>query len=233
MTSINSNIPPLFTNAQRPDELGPYLIPVEFKDEHNNTDFTLLQASPNKACLEGIVKDNTLNALDDVIYLQQVKFDCVLELQSFGNVLLTSKYVASNPLFDHVTGRSYCNLLPVLDDDGARKTISTMDHLRLTLKVKAKDFDETYDVWSELLSIPFYPAFHCDIVNVSLTTYQHTSLLTISGLNTILNSLQVNESTYLINTFIYMILLDILSSSYNSEATINEWSYSSLCYITD
>ena len=43
---------PVFTNAPVQDERGPYQIPVEFKDEHNDTDFTDLVSSPSEDCLE-------------------------------------------------------------------------------------------------------------------------------------------------------------------------------------
>ena len=68
-----------------------------------------------------------------------------------------------------------------------------MSRLSLTLKVKAKDFGGTYEVFSQSLDIPFLPAFSVDISSVLLTSHKPTVLLTALGLPKVLQSLQVRE----------------------------------------
>ena len=99
----------VFTNVSRQDEVGTYLVPVEFKDEQNNTNFTLLSASPNKACLNGFNFEGQ-QVSDDTVYLQQVDYECILDLQNAGNVLLVSKFIIAKPFFDWTTGQSFCEL---------------------------------------------------------------------------------------------------------------------------
>ena len=181
----------VFTNAPRQDEVGTYLIPVEFKDEQNNTDFTLLSASPNKACLNGHNFEGQ-QVSDDTVYLQQVDYECILDLQNAGNVLPVSKFIIAKPFFDWTTGQSFCELLPGTDND-ALGTLTTMSQLSLTLKVKAKDFGGTYEVFSHFLDIPFLPAFSVDISSVLLTSHKPTVLFTALGLSKVLQSLQVRE----------------------------------------
>ena len=181
----------VFTNSPRQDEVETYLIPVEFKDEQNNTDFTFLTASPNKACLNGLNFERQ-QVSDGTIYLHQVDYECILDLQNAGNVLPVSKFIIAKPFFDWKTGQSFCELLPGTDSD-ALGTLTTMSQLSLTLKVKAKDFDGTYEVFSQSLEVPFLPAFSIDISSVLLTSHKSTVLFTTLGLPKILQSLQVRE----------------------------------------
>ena len=189
---------PVFTNAHRPDNLGPYLVPVEFKDEHNDSDFTLLQASTDKDCLSDNeqVKDCVTNeekrgSSPGLLYLQQVSFDCILELRNEGNPLPTSNYIIARSIFDPHAGSSACQLLEVPGDAETSKSLSLMTGLSLNLRVKARDFDSSYEVWSESVSIPFQPAFSLDVTNVTLTSQQHSLPLSVSGTHHVLQSIQV------------------------------------------
>ena len=185
--SSSDPLPP-FTNAPVQEEMGPYLIPVEFKDEQNDTDFTELISSPNKACLSGL--DSVESSSTSNVFLQQVKFSCELELMNGPSFLNADIFVLAEPVFNLLNGRSYCQLYPT-DDQEAVKVLSTMDRLRLILKVKASDFKEQYDVWSEGLEIPFSPAFSVDIGEVLLTPESPSVNIKVSGLPTVLNSIQV------------------------------------------
>ena len=98
----------VFTNSPRQDEVGTYLIPVELKDEQNNTDFTLLSASPNKACVNGLNFDGH-QVSDDTMYLQQVDYECILDLQNAGNVLPVSKFVIAKPFLIGQLDRTFVN----------------------------------------------------------------------------------------------------------------------------
>ena len=187
-TSSSSSLP-IFTNAKRQEEIGPYFIPVEFKDEQNNTDFTALTTSPSKACL----LTSNLKHQDSLYsaFLQQVDFQCFLELENAGSPVIASKFVRAEPFFDLATGNSFCELLPT-SDNRALETLSTMERLKLTLKVKASDFKGTYEVWSSGLEIPFLPAFYIDINDTLLTQTKPSSEVKVTGLTKILNSIQVN-----------------------------------------
>ena len=188
-SSSSSSSLPTFTNAKRQEEIGRYFIPVEFKDEQNNTDFTALTTSPSKACLlSSDLKDQ--NSLYTA-FLQQVDFQCFLELENAGSPVISSKFVRAEPFFDLATGNSFCELLPT-SDNRALETLSTMERLKLTLKVKASDFKGTYELWSSGLEIPFLPAFYIDISDTLLTQTKPSSEVKVTGLTKILNSIQVN-----------------------------------------
>jgi nuclear pore complex protein Nup210 len=188
LASVSStSMPPLFTNS--PVKINPslYRIPVEFKDEHNSSDFTLLQAAQGGNCIE-----DYNDSMDGPVYLQQVHFDCILQLTSSGISLPTSQFIAASPIFDKSTGMSYC-VLDTAGDDGVGRTLSTMEDLVLHLKVRASDFDENYEVWSAPLPIPFVPAFHSDASQVLLTSEQSTVKITLSGHRSVLESIQAHS----------------------------------------
>ncbi|XP_019850460.1 PREDICTED: nuclear pore membrane glycoprotein 210-like [Amphimedon queenslandica] len=193
--NVSSSLP-VFTNAHRLENLGHYLVPVEFKDEHNDSDFTLLQASTDKNCLSENqqVKDCVANERGSpgLLYLQQVSFDCILELRNEGNLLPTSNYIIARSYFDPLTGSSACQLLEAPGDAESSKSLSLMSGLSLSLRVKARDFDSSYEVWSESVSVPFQPSFSLDVTNVTLTSLQHSLPLSISGTPQVLQSIQVS-----------------------------------------
>ena len=170
-----------FTNAPVQEDRCPYQIPVQFKDEHNDTDFTDLVSSPNKDCIDDI---------SNTVFLQQVKFECVLELNNGPDVLNAVRYITSEPVFDSSSGKSYCRLFPSKDMT-AIASLATLNGLRLGLKVKAGDYQDTYSVWSAVLGVSFLPAFSVDMVSVTLSPTEHSVQVTASGLTKVLNSIQV------------------------------------------
>ena len=72
-------------------------------------------------------------------------------------------------------------------------TLTTMSQLSLTLKVKSKDFHETYVMFSQSFEVLFLSAFSIDISNVLSTSHKPTVLFTALGLPKVLQSLQVRE----------------------------------------
>ena len=103
----------VFTNGVRQEEMGPYRVTVAFKDEQNNTDFTELRASPVKACWSELnIETACSNSPPTNIFLQQVDYQCTLELLSSGNALPINKFMEAVPYFDSSTGLSYCELRP-------------------------------------------------------------------------------------------------------------------------
>ena len=124
------------------------------------------------------------------MFLQQVKFECVLELNDGPDVLNAARYITSEPVFDPSNGKSYCRLLPSKDMT-AIASLATLNALRLGLKVKAGDYQDTYSVWSAVLSVTFLPAFSVDMVSVTLSPSEPSVQVKASGLTKVLTSIQV------------------------------------------
>ncbi len=203
--TISSSLP-LFTNGPVQDERGPYRIPLEFKDEHNDTDFTELLTSSNEDCLN----DNRI-VVDSSVFIQQVDFQCIVELSDGPNTLNSMKFIYAKSVFDPLDGKSYCELLPS-DDKEASVTLSTLQGLRLSLKVKAGDFKGTYHVWSKVLEVPFVPAFSVDTTSVLLSPTEPSIQVKVSGLLKVLNTIQVGQATYChIYTTAFHVIINIES----------------------
>ena len=177
---------PTFTNAQRQPELGIYKIPVEFL--HGTGEFSLLHVSPNPACSEetNITKDGT--------YIQQVPFECIIELTDSGALLSGCKFIRVEAVFSSIVGKSYCTLYPV-EEAHAVETLSTMEGLSLSLQVRAFDLTQTYDVYSSKLSIPFIPAFSLSRSKIVLSPTDTAAEVTVTGLPKQLQALQVCSIT--------------------------------------
>ena len=94
------------------------------------------------------------------------------------------------PVFNHLNGKSYCRLLPS-DDETAVQSLSTLQRLRLVLKVRAGDFHETYQIWSDGLDIPFLPAFSVDTTSILLSPAEPSIQVKVTGLVKVLDSIQV------------------------------------------
>ena len=186
--AVPSNSPlSIFTNAPVQDERGPYRIHIEFKDEHNDTDFTKLLSSPNEDCL------NDGSVLGSSQFIQQIHFQCIVELSDGSNPLNAMKFILAKSVFDPLEGDSHCQLI-ASDDCLAAETLSTLQGLRLTLKVKASDFKETYSVLSNVLDVPFVPAFSVDTTRVLLSPTEPSIQVKVSGLLKVLNSIQVSHT---------------------------------------
>lgn len=175
---------PTFTNAQMQQELGVYTIHVKFLQTATGEEFSLLQVSPNKGCLAEV------NASQHRTYIQQVPFQCILEMKGNRNVVSASKFVQAEALFEATTGRSFCQLNAV-EDDHAVEMLSTMEELSLVLVVKAYDFAETYEVFSKNMKIPFLPAFSVSRKHLILSPTGTDAEISVTGLPEQLQALQV------------------------------------------
>lgn len=186
---------PTFTNAVRKD-LPPYRIPVDFLHE-GEIRFSDLHTSPNKAC-PGTVDTSSFPPPTNLtgLYLQQVRFDCVLHIKKSGSILQEATYLQSKAIFDSRVGTSYCQLNPVADPS-AIESMSIMENLSLSLKVRASDFQDFYQVWSQQVSIPIIPAFTVTgaTQKVLLTSSKPSAEVRLSGLSEQLNNIQVSGST--------------------------------------
>ena len=196
---------PLFTNAQRQKELGAYSVLVSFYHTHDdrsslatavtNQDkgyFTSLLVSPNPACSSESRLDI---ASSGGSYIQQVPFECLLELRDDGNLLESERFISAQPHFDHRYATSSCYLVPS-GDKHAVEFLSTKDKLTLKLKVKAFNYAATYKVFSSPLSIPLLPAFSVSRDNITLTSNDPSTTITITGLPRQLQAIQVSYSTH-------------------------------------
>ena len=185
----------VFTNGVQQEEMGPYRVPVAFKDEQNNTDFTELRASPVKVCWSELnIETACSNSPPTNVFLQQVDYQCTLELLSSSNALPIDKFMEAVPYFDSSTGLSYCELRSTCNASSLQ-LLSTKDSLELNLKVKARDFEGTYEVSSKTQTIPFLPAFSVDMYEVLLSPSEHTVLLKIAGVPKVLQNIQVRVLT--------------------------------------
>ncbi len=175
-----------FTNAPRKLELGMYRIPVTFLHGNGDGRFSLVQVSPNPACSEetGGTKNEE--------FIQQVPFECFAELADSHSLLGAQKFIRTEATFDRKTGSSYCSFYPV-DDPHAIETLSPMEELSLSLRVRAFDFTQTYEIFSGKLGIPFVPAFSLSRKSFALTPLDTATEITVSGLPSQLQALQVNE----------------------------------------
>lgn len=143
-----------------------------------------------------------------------------------GGEIPVGNFISTRSIFDSLTGRSYCELYTPLssspsfiDDnsggDSTTATLSSMPHLSLKLQVKGKDFDSTYEVLSEWLSVPFLPAFSLDQTNVTLTSLKHSALITVTGLSNVLHSIQVHVQYMYNNNYEIRVHIQCNSSLYD------------------
>ena len=182
---------PLFTNAPRREELGAYSVLVSFyhtqgprSTTHDKGYFTSLIVSPNPAC------SSEASIESGGVYVQQVPFECLLELTNNGSPLDSQRFISTRAHFDHKYGTSSCVLLPIKDHQ-AVEFLSVKDKLSLSLKVKAFDSASTYQVFSSALSVPLLPAFSLSRDNVTLTASDPSTTLSVTGLPRQLQAIQV------------------------------------------
>lgn len=186
---------PLFTNAQRQKELGVYSVHVSFyhalgqreASGHDKGYFTSLTLSPNPACSSEV---GLTGRSGGGLFIQQVPFQCLLELNDNGHPLETEQFIFAEPHFDPKYGTSSCYLLPN-NVHQAVEFLSTKDKLMLSLKVKAFDSAGTYEVFSSPLTVPLLPAFSLSRDNVTLTSTDTSTTITVTGLPHQLQAIQV------------------------------------------
>ena len=189
--NVNEKELPLFTNAQRQEELGAYHVPVTFYHTQGSGaargTFTALSVSPNLLCSEETgVKGGT--------FIQQVPFGCLLDLHDNGSPLDSQRFVTAQAYFDNKFGTSSCVLIPN-NDHHAVEFLSTKDRLSLGVRVKAFDSVMSYDVTSSSVPIPFLPAFSVGRSNITLTPTDPSTTLSITGLPRQLQAIQVSDSS--------------------------------------
>eukprot|EP00731_Ephydatia_muelleri_P025269 Em0017g352a len=168
-------------------ELGPYLVPVQFSHTPSGGEFTPLLISPNRACSEEV------NASNGAVYIQQVQFECLLELKNGGSTLSTERFIVAQSHFDAATGKSYCHLMAV-EDVRSVETLATMQGLSLFLRVRAFDFAKTYSEVSRSLGVPFVPAFALSRYKLTLSPSENAADIQVTGSLKQLYTLQVVSS---------------------------------------
>ena len=177
---FSASLTPTFTNAQRKPELGSYRIPVQFYHSNNEL-FSPLYTSP--AC------SNDSNTSGST-YLQQVPFQCKLELkEANNNPLFALKYITVDSIFDATNGQSYCELGPA--DAVFRETIATTDRLSLSLQVRVFDLLKSYEVLSMSSKVPFVPAFVLSRDKIRLGSGETFADVKVTGLPQQLQELKV------------------------------------------
>ena len=177
-----------FTNAPRQEELGDYHVRVDFYHSGKDQQFSLIQVSPNRACAEEVGITNPSD-----VYIQQVVFECLLELKDRnGNTLPASKYFTSEPHFDGKSGLSFCKLGGT-SDPLASETLAIIDGLSLMLTARAFDLSQTYQVFSQVLGIPFVPAFSLNRQRIVLNMKEQSTEVRVTGLPRQLQSLKVSQ----------------------------------------
>lgn len=189
--NASTNLLGPFTNGRRQAELGDYLLPVEFLLP-GGEGFSPIHTSPNKACLRVAMGMETPPPRGRVYYIQQVPFECQLQLRDNKGVdVMATKFMAAQATFDPYTGESYCKLLPIVDSPASMEGLSVKDTVRLSVTVVAFDYSGTYSVMSESRDVPFEPAFYLSRREVMLSGLDPASELTITGLTHQLNTIKV------------------------------------------
>ncbi|KAL5479757.1 hypothetical protein EMCRGX_G023330 [Ephydatia muelleri] len=143
--------------------------------------------SPNRACSEEV------NASNGAVYIQQVQFECLLELKNGGSTLSTERFIVAQSHFDAATGKSYCHLMAV-EDVRSVETLATMQGLSLFLRVRAFDFAKTYSEVSRSLGVPFVPAFALSRYKLTLSPSENAADIQVTGSLKQLYTLQVVSS---------------------------------------
>ena len=193
---------PLFTNAQRQKELRVYSVPVSFYHTHTQGRttgpgifdkgyFTSLPVSPNPTCSSDLVGEEEGGRG----YIQQVPFQCLLELKDSGSLLESQRFISARAHFDHKYGTSSCFLLPN-NDHQAVEFLSTKEKLSLSVKVKAFDSAGTYEVFSSPVSVPLLPAFSLSRDNITLTSADPSTTITVTGLPRQLQAIHVRKKLH-------------------------------------
>ena len=181
----------VFTNAYRQEEVGVYSIPVTFhpsqgdRGAHSKGHFTSITVSPNPACTSetSVEKGGT--------FIQQVPFECLLDLRDDGTPLEVGRFVLARAHFDHKSSTSSCHLIPISDHQ-AVEFLVVKERLSLSLRVRAFDRFASYEVFSPSLYIPFLPAFSVSRDDILLSPSNPSTTLTVTGLPRQLQAIQVS-----------------------------------------
>ena len=108
-----------------------------------------------------------------------------------------NSFLRADPYFDDITGRSYRLLRPA-EDSLRQSDIARMDSLRLDLQVKAGCFDPeicpVYSVNSNIVSIPFVPAFRLSHSYINLNSITRDLVINLEGVEEHLTGIRVSLS---------------------------------------
>jgi len=175
----------------------PYRVMVMFHHENshhgNGATFTPLISSPHPACVNG---SGDLGTTPPAVYIQQVGFDCLLSIRSPTHPQISQSDVATAiSIFDSKTGNSYCHLVPT-NNKAAQRLITGINDITMTLQVRAYDFTQSYEVRSDLVRIPFLPAFVLSSEEVMLGSCDARTEVEVWGIPEQLNSLQVSTTLF-------------------------------------
>lgn len=179
--NVSAETLPPFTNGQREEGLGEYLLPVLFLLQGRET-FSPIHTSPNKECMKVTMGMETPPPRGRFYYIQQVQFECYVELRDHTGVdVMAAKFLVAQATFDRYTGESYCKLLPVYMS-ASPESLATRDGLRLGVKVMAFDLSRSYSVMSRSLAVPFEPGFHLSRREVIMSVMDASTEITVIGL---------------------------------------------------
>ena len=185
---VGENLP-VFTNGRRVQSLGEYQVPVVFFHD-GNASFTPLFFSSDKRC---VGQDVGVARGVAGTHLQQVAFDCQLELSDReGLKVAAEEYVSAEAAFDASSGASFCRLLP--RETNMVEDFATRDDLQMRLKVVAGDFSRSYFVASDKVNVPFVPAFRVGRRDVHLSARNAATEVSVTGLKGQLQALKVSSS---------------------------------------
>lgn len=170
----------------------PYHVVVTFYHDNNHrgngATFTPLFTSPNPACA------NESGATPPRLYIQQVVFDCLLDVKSPTHPQISKSDVANAvSVFDNRTGTSYCHLVPT-SNKAAQRLISSISDIIITIQMRAYDFTGSYEVWSEPVRIPFVPAFVLSSEEVLLGSCDASVNVEVWGTPQQLENIQVSNT---------------------------------------
>ena len=184
---------------------------MKFVQPSTGEEFSLLRVGPNRGCSQEV------NTSEHGTYIQQVPFECILELKSDRNVVPVNRFIQANAVFEQTSGESFCQLSPI--DHGAVETLSTMEKTLLTVVVKAYDYTKTYEVFSQSMNVPFVPAFSVSRSHITLTPTDTAAEVTVTGLPEQLRALQVMYCQPEICLF---------TTAYKKPCLLCYWGYSAL-----
>ncbi|XP_065903533.1 nuclear pore membrane glycoprotein 210-like isoform X3 [Dysidea avara] len=189
ITVTNGNQLGQFTNVMTSQ---PYHVMITFHHDNshhgNGATFTPLITSPHLACVNG-----SGGTTPPTVYIQQIGFDCVLSIKSPTHPQISQSDVSSAvSVFDNTTGTSYCHLVPT-NNKATLRLLSSINDITMTLQVRAYDFTQSYEVFSELVRIPFVPAFVLSSEEVLLGSCDASAKVEVWGTPQQLNNIQVSS----------------------------------------
>ena len=94
------------------------------------------------------------------------------------------------------SGDYFCTLLPG-NDTSSHNNLANESGMKLSLKVVAGDFDDSYSVESRTVGVPFVPAFSVSHASVTLTQSEKVAKVIVMGTPDQLKQLTVSMCRHL------------------------------------